>query len=90
AEPKTAADLPELAAAAAVADPTAVAFTHADTDYEGEELIRVFRIAKDCGCLFTFGTDTHSLKGLDDIRRADRISELIGITEDDLAPYVRG
>jgi hypothetical protein len=31
AEPKTAADLPELAAAAAAADPTAVAFTHADT-----------------------------------------------------------
>ncbi len=66
------------------------AFTHSDTDYEGEELIRVFRIALGCGCRFTFGTDTHSLKGLDDIRRADRISELIGITEDDLAPFVRG
>lgn len=66
------------------------AFTHAATDYEGEELIRVFRIALGCGCKFTFGTDTHSLKGLDDIRRADRISELIGIEEDDLAPHVRG
>ncbi len=31
AEPKTAADLPDLAAAAAAADPTAVAFTHGDT-----------------------------------------------------------
>ena len=47
------------------------------------------KIAKEVGCKFTFGTDTHSLKGLDNIRKGDRISELIGITEADLLDVVK-
>lgn len=58
-------------------------FNAAD-DYANEANIRTMKIAKDVGCKFTFGTDTHSLKGLDNIRKGDRISELVGITEADL------
>lgn len=58
-------------------------------DFADEPMIRVMRIARECGCTFTFGTDTHSLKGLDSIRRGDRISELCGIGEEQLAEFVR-
>jgi histidinol phosphatase-like PHP family hydrolase len=47
------------------------------------------RLAKAAGCKFTFGTDSHSLAGLDKIRRADDLSDIIGITEEDLAEFVK-
>jgi histidinol phosphatase-like PHP family hydrolase len=64
-------------------------FTRVDNDYANEEHIHTFRLAKEIGVKFTFGTDTHSLIGLDKIRKGDRISELIGITESDLMDYVK-
>ena len=54
-----------------------------------EPLIRVMKIAKDVGCIFTFGTDTHSLAGMDAIRKGDDISRIVGITEADLADIVK-
>lgn len=65
------------------------AFTLTENDYAEEPGIRVMRIAREVGVKFTFGTDTHSLKGLDSIRKGDRISELCGITEDDVAEFVK-
>ena len=47
------------------------------------------KIAKDVGCIFTFGTDTHSLAGLDTIRKGNDISRIVGITEADLADIVK-
>lgn len=58
-------------------------------DFEDEPMIRVMRLAKAAGCKFTFGTDTHSLAGLDRISRAERISELCYITENDLMDFVK-
>ena len=57
---------------------------NAENDYADEANIRTIRIARDAGCKFTFGTDTHSLKGLGSITKGERISELTGITEADL------
>lgn len=65
------------------------AFTARKDNFEGEGAIRVMKLAKQVGCKFTCGTDTHSLKGLDDIRTGDDITEICGITEDDLADYVK-
>ena len=59
-------------------------------DFADEAMIRVMKLAKAAGCKFTFGTDTHSLAGLDNIRMADRISELCDINEDDLMDFIRG
>ena len=65
------------------------AFCHPEDDYANEPLIRVMKIAKEVGCIFTFGTDTHSLAGLDNIRKGDDISRIVGITEADLADIVK-
>lgn len=58
-------------------------------DYADEINIRTMKLAKEAGCKFTFGTDTHSLAGLDSIRKGDRISELCGITQDDLMEFCK-
>lgn len=65
------------------------AFCHPENDYENEPFIRVMKLAKAAGCRFTFGTDTHSLAGLDGIRKGDDISRIVGITQADLADIVK-
>ncbi len=65
------------------------AFKFPEDDWAHDPLIRVMKLAKAAGCKFTFGTDAHSLAGLDKIRRADDISRVVGITEDDLAGFVK-
>ena len=64
-------------------------FIHPENDYAEEPFIRVMKLALAAGCRFTFGTDTHSLAGLDNIRKGDDISRLVGITEADLAEIVQ-
>lgn len=59
-------------------------------DLEQNPLIRAFRIARRCGCRFTCGTDAHSLCKLETIREADRICEAVGVTENELADFVKG
>lgn len=58
-------------------------------DYAGEANIRTMKIAKAVGCKFTFGTDSHTLAGLEKIRKGDRISEILGITQADLLDVVK-
>jgi len=65
------------------------AITMRDDNYAKDGAIRMLKLAKQAGCKFTFGTDSHSLAGLDAIRRGDDISDVCGITEDDLADYVK-
>ena len=65
------------------------AFTFTANNYEKEPAIRFMKLAKQVGCSFTFGTDTHSLAGLDAIKKGDDISDICGITESDLADYVK-
>jgi len=63
-------------------------YQDASNGYNDDLMVAVMRIAKDAGCKFTFGTDTHSVAGLDAIRRGDAISDAIGITKADLASIV--
>ena len=60
----------------------------------GEELetnphLDHFRIAKEEGCQFTFGTDAHSTHWLENIRIGDRISELLELKRSDIADYLQ-
>lgn len=53
------------------------------------EEMRLFRIAKDEGCLFTFGSDSHDDQAHKYYSNATLVSELLGLTENDLHPLVR-
>ena len=62
-------------------------------DIESDELcrerIRMYRIAKSEGCLFTVGVDSHGLGYHDYYHLIEPVAELIGITENDLHPLAR-
>ena len=58
-------------------------------DLERQPHLRLFRIAKECGCLFTFGTDCHRPDAQRMIRFAPRVAQLLGLTEKDLHPLAR-
>ena len=51
--------------------------------------LRMFRIAKERGCRFTFGTDCHWLDAQRVILSAPVVADLLGLTEDDLHPLAR-
>lgn len=57
-------------------------------DYANDPMVAIMRIARDAGCKFGFGTDSHTLRGLENIRNGDAIGEAIGITEKDLAEII--
>ncbi len=57
-------------------------------DLATNELMRVFAIAKDVGCQFTFGTDSHSVVGLEAIKTGNAICDYLGFTRKDIAPYL--
>lgn len=49
-----------------------------------EPMLRMFQLAKECGCKFTFGTDSHRLSALDNIQLIDKATNLAGICEYDI------
>ena len=51
--------------------------------------IRMFTLAKECGCKFTFGSDSHDDKAHDFYENADILADILGIKEDDLAEICR-
>lgn len=51
--------------------------------------MRMFRLAKECGCKFIFGSDDHSAKKTDLYDNADRVATLLGLKEEDLAEIAR-
>ena len=60
-----------------------------EDDYAEEPHVRMMKLALKAGCRFTFGTDSHSLAGLDSIRKGDDFSRVVGIGEENLADIVR-
>lgn len=50
---------------------------------------RMFKIAKECGCSFSAGTDSHSLEDYKYFDYFDIVSDLLGITEDDYIPLIK-
>lgn len=57
-------------------------------ELEKNELMRVFAIAKDAGCQFTFGTDTHTVKDLEMIMIGNDVCDYLKLTQKDIAPYL--
>ena len=54
-----------------------------------EELVdcaqmRMFRLAKECGCKLIFGSDDHSCKSPDIYKNVDYVAKLLGLQEEDL------
>ena len=58
-------------------------------DIVNQPHMRMFRIAKDYGCRFTFGTDCHFLSAQRMIRFAPQIAELLELKPEDLHPLAR-
>lgn len=58
-------------------------------DYTKCPYVHMMVLAKKAGCKFTFGTDGHSVKALEGIRKGDLLADAIGLTEDDLAEWVK-
>ena len=58
-------------------------------DLEKEPLVKVMRLAKECGVKFAFGTDAHSVESLATIDKGDAIAEAIGITDNDVFDLVK-
>ena len=54
-----------------------------------DETIRLYQIAKKCGCKFTLGTDAHQKITYDYYPKTDEVFEIIGITEDDFPDFLK-
>lgn len=52
--------------------------------------LRIFRLAKDCGCKFIFGSDSHDPGNKKILDRANAISEILSLTESDIADIALG
>ncbi len=57
-------------------------------DLTANELMRVFAIAKRVGCKFTFGTDSHTVVGLEGIKLGNEVCDYLGLTVGDIAPHL--
>lgn len=53
------------------------------------EYVRFNRLAKECGCKFTPGSDTHSAAGLEAISRSAAAAKAAGITREDMMEFLR-
>jgi len=52
--------------------------------------LRINRVAKSCGCKFSFGTDSHRITDfLGYHKKLEKAAELIGLTEDDIADIAK-
>ncbi len=60
-----------------------------NSDLPNNNLLQLYKIAKEMGCKFTFGSDSHCLKGLDIIKFGDAIAEEMKLTKADIAEFVR-
>lgn len=50
--------------------------------------IRQFQIAKECGCKFTFGSDSHTMWHQNDFHNFYIIAEILDLGEEDLSPFI--
>lgn len=55
---------------------------------DAPQLIRMNKIAKEQGCKFTLGSDTHSVAGADRIFKTDLATEALGLTEQDMMDFL--
>lgn len=50
---------------------------------------RMFGVAKECGCQFTLGSDTHSCGGFKGIQRTKACTDYLGLTQDNMMEFTR-
>lgn len=55
-------------------------------DIKNSGVFRVLAMAKKAGCLFTFGSDSHSGTGQSVLPYCSQVAELLGLTESDILP----
>jgi histidinol phosphatase-like PHP family hydrolase len=48
--------------------------------------MRIFRIAKETGCKFHFGSDAHSLEDIDRLQKLRPFIDELELTDDDINP----
>ncbi len=53
------------------------------------EMLHMLEIAKNMGCKFTLGSDTHSIVGMEGVFRTDPSTDALGLTEYDFMDFVR-
>lgn len=58
-------------------------------ELEREPLVKMLRLAKECGVKMAFGTDAHDVKVLPSIYKGDAIADAVGITNDDIFELVK-
>jgi len=51
--------------------------------------MRIFRLAKACGCQFIFGSDSHAPESLFRNRWADSVAQILELREEDILPLAR-
>lgn len=61
--------------------------THAEIEQMSQ--IRLFRLAREQGCKFLFGSDSHNAASHDFYGNADFVAGLLGLTEENIAPIAR-
>lgn len=52
-------------------------------------MLHVLSVAKEQGCKFTLGSDTHSIEGAAGIFKTEPTMEALGITQDDLMDFIK-
>ena len=65
------------------------AVLEAGEDLETNLHLDHFRIAKEEGCQFTFGTDSHSVRFLERIQLSEKIASLLGLQKSDIAEFLQ-
>lgn len=65
------------------------AFLVPENNYRDDPSVALMRLAKQAGIKFGCSTDSHTVAGLATIRRAEPVTEAIGITEQDLCDFIR-
>lgn len=61
--------------------------TAVDNHCSPETTERIFTLAKQAGCRFTFGSDAHQMTTFDDIALSEHFADRIGLTEADLFDF---
>ena len=60
------------------------------THEKGESVLRIFRIAKECGCKFYCGSDAHNPQWFDQfLPIMEKAVDVLGLTEDDKVAFCR-
>ena len=48
------------------------------------EYVRIYSIAKECGCKFTYGSDSHGINNARKLEEVERFLDICKITDDDM------